>query len=114
MKFIRWDSYTYKTYFKDSDWVAIDITWYTIYLTIRKQNSLKNTWDTTDEWVVLQKINAIHSDPVNWETIFVLSITDTNIPAWDYAFDIQITFAWWTKSSTWVGVCTVLLDATKS
>lgn len=114
MKFIRWDSHTYKTNFKDSDWVAINITWYTIYFTIRKQGSLRNTWDTINDWVVLQKINTVHSNPTAWETTFVLSTSDTNIPAWDYVFDLQITYPWGNKSSTWIGICTVLLDATKS
>lgn len=114
MRIIRWDSYTYTTNFRDSLWTAIDITWCTIYLTIRKQESIWNDTDTTLDWVVLQKVNTIHSNPTWWVTIFVLSTTDTDIPAGDYYFDIQVKYADNTKSSAWKWICEILQDITKT
>lgn len=75
---------------------------------------MNNTTDLEADWVVIQKVNTVHSNPTLWQTDFVFTTSDTNKPAWEYNYDIQITYADWKKSSSSIWICTILQDATKS
>lgn len=114
MKIIRWDSYTFTTNFKDTWGTPINITGYTVILTIRKKDTLNEIVDTPLSWVVLQKINTVHSNPTQWQTQFEISSTETNIKNGEYYYDLQITYPDGKKSSTNIWLCAILQDVTKT
>jgi hypothetical protein len=80
------DTKIYNLTFKDSDDVAIDITWSTVYLTVKKSK------DDTDLNAIFQKVVTSHTDPVNWQTTIEVVPSDTKSEnEWEYFFDIQLT-----------------------
>ena len=65
---------------KTSAGVAIDITGYTIYFTVK---------DKTDDTVtVIAKVVTVHTDPTAGETEVTLTNTDTDIAVDVYRYDV--------------------------
>lgn len=79
----RGDSKSYTLYFKDENNVAIDITGYTVFFTVKLE------LDDSDDDAVIQKTITVHSSPTEGVTVIELSPTDTNLTG-NYIFDIQI------------------------
>jgi hypothetical protein len=69
---------------KNSSGVAINITGYTIWLTI------KLFFNATDTGATIQKKAITFTDPTNGTHTFTLSNTDTTISTGNYVYDIQI------------------------
>lgn len=68
--------------FKDADDVAIDITNYTVYFTLKKYI------DDLDVDAILQKDVTVHSDPTEGITEITLSSVDTKDLEGNYYYDI--------------------------
>jgi len=97
IQIIRWDDETIKATFTD-DWVPIDITWYTIFFTVKKKG-LVSVIDPTDSNASIKKDITTHSSPTTWETEIILTNTDTQIDAWVYDADLQLKDTSWKISS---------------
>ncbi len=80
----RGDTFPCTLTFTDSAGVAIDITGYSVYFT------LKRSEEDLDTSAVLQKTITVHSNPTNGITTFTLSATETNGLRGSYFYDIQI------------------------
>ena len=93
--------------FKDSNGDVIDITGYTVFMTV-KADPLDS-----DDVAILSETVTSHSDPTNGATTIDLSKTDLNVSAEDYYYDVQ------TKDgsgniTTWgVGTFSVLQNITE-
>ena len=89
MKITRWATYNIPLNF--TSWgVAVDITWSTVYFTVKKESDKLET----DVDAIMKKIITSHTDPTNGKTLLILSANDTNIDPGDYIHDCVI------KSST--------------
>lgn len=66
-----------------NDGAAIDISLYTIYLTIKSKRN------DTDAAAILKKTITAHTDPVSGTTEIYLSKTDTNIAEGTYVYSIE-------------------------
>jgi len=80
----RGDDVTYNLSFKDGDDVAIDITDWTIFFTVKK-NKL-----TPDADADISKDITVHTSAVDGLSSIVLTDTDTNIDPRVYWYDIQV------------------------
>jgi len=98
VKIIRGDDVDLTTTFKDADWVAIDITWYTVFFTVKKKRDL-NITDATDTNAIIQKDVITHTDPTAWKTTISLLNIDTAQDVWVYTADLQLKDAGWKISS---------------
>ena len=78
------DTTTISVTFKDSNGAAINITSYTLWLTI------KPNFNGTDVGATIQKKATVFTDPTNGTHLFTLSNTETAIPAMSYVYDIQV------------------------
>lgn len=79
------DDRTYSLTFKDSDGNAIDITNWTVWMTIKKDIG------ATDGEAVIQKEVTSHDDPTNGKTSVKLEDIDTDGLGGFYFYDFQIT-----------------------
>ena len=70
--------------FTDSDDVAIDITGWKIYFTVKKDK------DDSDDDALITKDWTSHTDPTEGETTLSLSDSDTDIDPGMYICDIQV------------------------
>ena len=98
VKTVRWDTKNIATTFKDADWNAVNITWYTVFFTVKKKKDL-NIVDATDTNAIITKDIITHTDPVNWKTTIALSSSDTKKDVWVYVADIQLKDWSWNISS---------------
>lgn len=81
---IRGDSKTYSLHFRNSNGTDLNITGWTIYLTV------KRNYTDADIDAILQKIVITHTDPTHGQTSIVLENSDTeNLPIGVFLFDIQ-------------------------
>lgn len=83
---ISGDTETISLTFKDQDSNLIDITGYTVFLTVKQSVNASKS----DDFSVIKKDVTVHSDPVNGATEVVLSSSDTAVRAENYVYDIQI------------------------
>jgi hypothetical protein len=81
---IKGDDKTFTLNFKDSSDVAIDITGYTVFFTVK----VKKT--DSDANAIIKKDITTHSDPTNGQTQLVLTSSDTTKNAAIYYYDIQL------------------------
>jgi len=86
IRLIRGDSKTYDITIKDGDGVAIDITGYTIFFTVK--TSIDN--NLTDTTAVIKKTITSHINPTEGKTQISLTEDDTNIEPCVYYYDIQL------------------------
>lgn len=81
----RGDSREYNLTFTNSDNIAIDITSWKIYFTI------KLSYRNGDDKAALKKDITVHDDPTNGKTKIVILPADTeNIEPGNYWYDIQV------------------------
>lgn len=80
----RGDTFSKTLTFKDSDGVAIDITGWTLWVTLKKSE------DDKDEDAVVQEEVTVHSDPTHGITSFTISATETAGLLGMYYFDVQV------------------------
>ena len=89
IKVIRGDDETIQLTFKDSDGVAINITGYTIFFTVKLECEI-DVSDSVDATAVIKKEITSHSDPTHGITQLVLNEADTNLAPGIYYWDLQL------------------------
>ena len=80
----RGRSKDYRLTFKDSSGNAINITGYTVFMTVK----LNFDTDETDSQAIISKTVTSHTDPTNGITTISLSDSDTTIDVKDYYYDM--------------------------
>ena len=101
----RGDDVTLNLTFKDSGGVAIDITAYTIYFSLKR-----NKYDAT---AILAKTVTSHTDPTNGQTQVALTNAETAVLQGTYYYDIAyLTAVGGTKKTVDTGVFTFKEDIT--
>lgn len=80
----RGDSWSRTMYFEDNDGSPIDITGWTIFLTVKAKE------DDADVDAVISKTITVFSNPTAGEAVIELTPTDTNQIIESYVFDIQV------------------------
>lgn len=104
---IRGDDINYPISFKDADGVAIDITDYTIFFTVKQ-----NTEDSDDDALISVDITS-HTDPTNGISALELTSAETDINPGLYTYDFQLKDADDKLSSSRSGCFEVLQDITQ-
>jgi len=107
---IRGDDYEFTTTFTDEAWLPINLTWATVYFTVKKEDDYTND----DVNAVIAKVITSHTTPLSWITTITLSHTDTNIAEWEYYYDIQLKDTSNKISSIYKAKFIVARDITKS
>jgi len=80
----RGDTWERVIYFKDDDEVAIDITGWTIFFTVKEKVS------DEDASAKISKTITTHTDPTNGESKITLTYTDTALTCKNYIYDLQV------------------------
>ena len=80
----RGDTWSKTMYFENEDGARIDITGWTIFLTVKAKAS------DLDTSAVISKTLTTFSDPTNGEAEISLTPTDTNQAIASYVYDIQV------------------------
>jgi len=106
---IKRDSYSFPLTFKDADCVAIDITGYTIFFTVK---TLANI-DSADTTAIIQKSITTHTSPTTGQSLLTLTATDTDQTAGTYYYDIQVKTATGNIISCEKGEFVISQDVTK-
>lgn len=78
----RGDDVTLNLTFKDADGVAIDITLYTVFFTLKR-----NKYDT-DAQALVQKNITVHTAPLTGQTTISLTGAETAVLNGSYYYDI--------------------------
>lgn len=86
LEIYRGDDHSFTINVTDSAGSAIDITGYTFYFTLKRDE----TDDLADSEALISKTITTHSDPTNGVTTISLSDSDTNIPPAVYFYDFQM------------------------
>jgi len=86
IEIVKGDTSTIQITLKDSAGDAIDITGYTIWLTVKP---VANNSDTVPIPTIQKKVTTF-TDPTGGIHLFTLSNSDTNITSGNYIYDIQI------------------------
>jgi len=86
IKIHRGDTRNLDFNFTDSTGAIIDITGYTVFLTVKAV--IDN--DLTDNSAIIKKTVTSHTDPTNGVTVVSLTSTDTNQTPGSYLYDIQL------------------------
>lgn len=105
---IRGDDVALNVAFKDNNAVAIDITGYTVFFTVKD-----NLTPADDAGALISKTITSHSLPLEGRTTINLTNTDTDLPEGIYNYDFQTKDIAGKISSTERGVFVVNLDVTK-
>lgn len=85
----RGDDKTWNVFFKDDDDVAIDITGYTVFFTVKKQFGYTDA--STDDDAIIEKDITSHIDPTGGETQLTISAIQTNsVEPEEYIYDLQL------------------------
>lgn len=106
----RWDQFTTVLRFRDHNKQPVNITWATLFFTVRPE---KKPTETTDTIVSIQKNITAHTNATEWLSSLFLSKSDTNLTPWIYYWEIQIKLSWWSILSTRTWVLEILHDLTK-
>jgi len=83
LKTTKGDTQNYALTFTDDDGVAIDITGYTVFMTV------KTGYDVTDEDATISKTVTSHTDPTAGKTTITFTNLDTTVDPFNYRYDIQ-------------------------
>lgn len=106
---IQGDDHAIQVTFKDEDGVAINITGYTVYFTVKK----KPDADEDDSTAVLKKEVSSHTDPTNGITNIEIAGADTeDVEPRRYFYDLQLKDASDKISSSKYGVLELIPDIT--
>lgn len=111
LNLIRWDDYSIPVNFTNSDGTPYDLTGSTVRFTVKLESWI---WTSDDVDAKISKTITSHTDATNWVTNLVLSHTDTNIPIWEYVYDLQITTPWNSVHSSITWYINILQDVTKT
>ena len=106
------DDVDLETTFEDENFDPINITWYTVFFTVKKKSDVDDD-DATDSNAKIKKTVTTHTDPINGITVIALSNTDTKIDVWEYIADLQLKDPGWKISSTQSYSFDVLLEVTQ-
>jgi len=85
LEIFRGDSKTYNFTFKDSAGVGIPITGYTVYFTVKE-----NETDLDTNAKISKSVSDPHSDPDNGKTSISIGPTDTDLDVKNYFYDFQL------------------------
>lgn len=107
----RWDTKTIQVKFKDKDGNAVNISWCSVYMTVRKKETLN---DADDSRVLFQKKITNHTNPGWWITEIPLGIAESSKPAGRYFYDFQIVYTTLEVNSTKVDEFIINHDSTKT
>ena len=80
----RGDDHAYVLTFTNGSSVAIDITGYTVFFTVKTNKS------DTDANAIISKTVTTHTTPTSGITTISLDNSDTDITVGDYYYDIQL------------------------
>ena len=106
---IQGDDSAIQVTFKDEDGVAINITGYTVYFTVKK----KPDADEDDSTAVLKKEVTSHTDPTNGITNIEIAKADTeDVEPRRYFYDLQLKDGSGKISSSKYGVLEIIPDIT--
>ncbi len=108
IRIIKRDDITFDCEFKNGC-SAIDLTGSTLFFTVK---TLANA-DKPDTTAVISKTITNHYDPTNGKTRISLTSTDTDVPAGNYWYDIQLKDSAGRISSCEKGQIEVLQDITR-
>jgi len=107
---IKRDSVSFQIIAKDDCNQVIDITGYTIYMTVKALANISSP----DTSAIIQKIVTSHTDPTHGITHIALDSADTNVTAGEYFYDIQMKSPTGAVSSCVQGQFEILQDITAS
>ena len=79
------------TFTYDSDWTPYDLTWCTVYFTVKYTDKI----DLADSTALIKKTITSHTDPTLWKTTITLTDDETKIDIWTKAYDLAIKTAGW-------------------
>lgn len=77
--------------FTDASGDDLDVSWATIYFTVRKRTDLH---DEDDADVLIKKTIAIPASPATNTANLTLDVNDTDQEAWTHDREIVIKFSW--------------------
>ena len=105
IKITRWDDYTTTVSFKDSSWVAINLTGSTLKMSLAKQ-----AWRSN----IVYTQTPVPSVPTSgqFDIIFPNSLTTTLVP-WTYYMDIEMTDNVWKVSTPYKWTVIITYDITE-
>lgn len=106
IEIIRGDDITINCAFKDADGVAINITGYTVFLTV------KNRLGDADADALISETVSSHTDPTNGITVITLDNSQTDVDEGSYFYDFQLKTGAGKIQSTKRGAFNVLTDVT--
>ena len=89
VKVIKGDDVDLTTIFNDQDGNPINITWYTVFLTVKLKSDI-NINDDTDTDAKIKKNVTAHTSPLTGTTVIALSNTETDINVGMYTADLQL------------------------
>ncbi len=102
LQIYRGDDKTWEVTFKDGDGVAINITGWTVYFTVKEKDS------DTDANAKISKTITSHVNPTGGITDIILVPTDTSSLKGNYYYDIRIKKGSGEKITVLVGTLEVL------
>jgi len=106
MRVIRGDDSDFELTFTDVDGVAIDLTNSTVFFTVKADK------DDLDNEALIAKEIILFEEPETGIAVLQLTSTDTDIPAHDYYYDVQLKDSNDKISSTYSGKFVVVKDIT--
>lgn len=109
---IRGDNVTIPVTFTDENGDPVDITWYTVFFTVKTFENIKSDI-TTDDGAVIKKDITSHTSPTTWQTQVVLDNDDTDIENREYYWDLQLKSPWNIITSTLKWVLCIESDVTR-
>jgi hypothetical protein len=110
IQIIKRDSKTFTIRVVDACGVAINITGYTVYFTVKSQANI----GSNDGTAIIRKVITSHTNPTAGLTAIPLTSTDTNQTIGEYFYDIQMKSPTGAISSCVKGKCEILQDITAS
>lgn len=105
----RGDTKSYQLNFTDSDGDAIDITGYTIFMTVKAKTDIASN----DTSASISKTVTSHTNAAGGITTVTLSSTDTDITKGDYKYDFQFKDTSNNITTIQTGIFEVMDDVTK-
>lgn len=108
LKYYRGDSIKIELNFTDGSGDALDISEWSVFLTI------KHDIDDTDDDAVVQKVVTSHSDPTHGKTLVNVPASEVNTLEGPYYYDIQVKKADGTIKTIISDMMIFLKDITRS
>lgn len=96
--------------FTDANWDPINLTWSTVYLTVKKD---KDKFDDTDGDAIIELDITSHTDPTAWETELILTKDKTDVSEWCYWYNLAIKDSTNKRLASSIWVFKIYLNITK-